>query len=91
MKIIFLLSFITIVSCAKTHQQRVACSNPEFSVELLFIVDDISVYRFYDSGYPHYFCNKGSTLSNKVHRQYVHNKNGGYYITYNTPEEIETH
>lgn len=42
-------------SCIAPAQKRVITSNTGIKVELLYKIDDCSVYRFYDGGYPRYF------------------------------------
>ena len=41
----------------------------EFQVQLLFEVDSIRVYRFYDQGYYHYFTNKKGVNLNGYSKQ----------------------
>lgn len=48
--------------CMNEAQQQVNSTNNNFQIELLFQVDSIKVYRFYD-GHYHYFC-KDMTMQN---------------------------
>lgn len=41
----------------------------EFNVQLLFEVDSIRVYRFYDQGHYHYFTNKKGVSLNGYSKQ----------------------
>lgn len=60
-KIIFVvLSVLLLVSCSENKGINVSTSDSinEIKVERLFVVDGITVYRFYDGGRVVYFTNK---------------------------------
>lgn len=60
-KIIFIaLSVLLLVSCSENKGINVPKSESinEIKVEKLFVVDGITVYRFYDGGRAVYFTNK---------------------------------
>lgn len=60
-KIIFIvLSVLSLVSCSENKGINVPKSDSinDIKVEKLFVVDGITVYRFYDGGKVVYFTNK---------------------------------
>ena len=60
-KIIFIvLSVLSLVSCSGNNGINVPKSESvnDIKVEKLFVVDGITVYRFYDGGKVVYFTNK---------------------------------
>lgn len=71
-KIIFIvLSVLSLVSCSENKGINVPTSDSinEIKVEKLFVVDGITVYRFYDGGRVVYFTNKKSEVK-ALHDEY---------------------
>ena len=69
--IIIVLSVLSIVSCSENKGINVPTSDSinEIKVEKLFVVDDITVYRFYDGGRVVYFTNRKGVV-NAIHDEY---------------------
>lgn len=71
-KIIFIvLSVLLLVSCNENKGTNVPTSDSinEIKVEKLFVVDGITVYRFYDGGNVVYFTNKKGEVK-ALHGEY---------------------
>lgn len=71
-KIIFIvLSVLSLVSCSENKGINVPTSDSinEIKVEKLFVVDGITVYRFYDCGRAVYFTNKNGKVK-ALHNEY---------------------
>lgn len=71
-KIIFIvLSVLSLVSCSENKGINVPTSDSinEIKVEKLFVVDGITVYRFYDGGRVAYFTNKKGEVK-ALHDEY---------------------
>ena len=68
--ILFVLVIFLLVSCNDNKGINVPTSDSinEIKVEKLFVVDGITVYRFYDGGIVVYFTNKRSDV------KYIHNE-----------------
>ena len=71
-KIIFIvLSVLSLVSCSENKGINVPKSDSinDIKVEKLFVVDGITVYRFYDGGRVVYFTNKKGEVK-ALHGEY---------------------
>lgn len=71
-KIILFVSVIfLLVSCKENKGINIPTSDSinEIKVEKLFVVDDITVYRFYDGGRTVYFTNKKGEVK-AIHDEY---------------------
>ena len=71
-KIIFIvLSVLSLVSCSENKGINVPKSDSinDIKVEKLFVVDGITVYRFYDGGRVVYFTNKKGVVK-ALHDEY---------------------
>lgn len=71
-KIIFIvLSVLSLVSCSENKGINVPKSESvnDIKVEKLFVVDGITVYRFYDGGKVVYFTNKKG-VAKSIHYEY---------------------
>lgn len=71
-KIIFvILSVLLLVSCSENKGINVPKSDSinDIKVEKLFVVDGITVYRFYDGGRVVYFTNKKG-VAKALHDEY---------------------
>ena len=64
--IVFVSVIFLLVSCNENKGIDVPTSDSinEIKVEKLFVVDGITVYRFYDGGRVVYFTNKKSEVKN---------------------------
>lgn len=60
MKYVIVCAFFLFSSCKKDAEKKVASTNNEFDVELLFEVDGCKVYRFLDGNYRYFTNCKGS-------------------------------
>lgn len=72
-KIIFIvLSVLSLVSCSENKGINVPTSDSinEIKVEKMFVVDGITVYRFYDGGRVVYFTNKKG-VAKALHGEYA--------------------
>ena len=71
--ILFVLVIFLLVSCNDNKGINVPTSDSinEIKVEKLFVVDGITVYRFYDGGIVVYFTNKRSDVKS-IHNEYDH-------------------
>ena len=60
-----ILAALLLASCADTTPvETKGTDNPNLAVSRMFTTDGCTVYRFYDTGYPHYFANcRGSTMT----------------------------
>ena len=71
--IISLFLAFALVGCANEGTPRPISGNKtnagEFQVQLLFEVDSIRVYRFWDQGHYHYFTNKKGVNLNGYSKQ----------------------
>ena len=69
--ILFVLVIFLLVSCNDNKGINVPTSDSinEIKVEKLFVVDGITVYRFYDGGIVVYFTNKRSDVKS-IHKEY---------------------
>ena len=69
--ILFVLVIFLLVSCNDNKGINVPTSDSinEIKVEKLFVVDGITVYRFYDGGIVVYFTNKRSDVKS-IHNEY---------------------
>ena len=69
--IIIVLSVLSLVSCSENKGINVPTSESinEIKVEKLFVVDGITVYRFYDGGRVVYFTNKIGEVKS-IHNEY---------------------
>ena len=69
--ILFVLVIFMLVSCNENKGINVPTSNSinEIKVEELFVVDSITVYRFYDGGRVVYFTNKRGEVKS-IHNEY---------------------
>ena len=69
--ILFVLVIFLLVSCNDNKGINVPTSDSinEIKVEKLFVVDDITVYRFYDGRRVVYFTNKKGVV-NALHGEY---------------------
>ena len=71
-KIILFVSVIfLLVSCKENKGINIPTSDSinEIKVEKLFVVDGITVYRFYDGGRTVYFTNKNGEVKS-IHKEY---------------------
>ena len=59
-KVIMIIAIVAILVGCDNKGTRVQISDSldEYKVEKLFVVDSITVYRFYDSGHAIYFTNR---------------------------------
>jgi hypothetical protein len=65
MKKILLIIPLLLISCKKDAESYVNVGkNKDFKVELIFEIDGIKMYRFYD-GRTHYFTNRGETITSQ--------------------------
>ena len=69
--ILFVLVIFLLVSCNDNEGINIPTSDSinEIKVEKLFVVDGITVYRFYDGGRVVYFTNKISEVKS-IHNEY---------------------
>lgn len=69
--ILFVLAIFLLVSCNENKGTNVPTSDSinEIKVEKLFVVDGITVYRFYDGGRVVYFTNKKG-VTKALHEEY---------------------
>ena len=69
--ILFVLVIFLLVSCNDNEGINIPTSDSinEIKVEKLFVVDGITVYRFYDGGIVVYFTNKISEVKS-IHNEY---------------------
>lgn len=72
-----LLAVLLAVGCTKSPVSVDKTNNPEVPVELLFEHEGCRVFRFYDTGRPHYFA---SCLGGTITHQPTGNKNAPTYI-----------
>jgi hypothetical protein len=80
-KIILIIAIICLYGCEeKTTPQQITIehSNEDFNVELLFEVDSIKVYRFYDGGRPVYFSKSQGRFD------YTYTRRAGKVTTHHT-------
>ena len=83
-KLICLLLVFFLISCEKNALTSQKTSNTEFSVDFLFEVDGIKVYRFYDGGRAHYFTSKGEAITTQTKTVF----NGKQFFTHSWEENI---
>lgn len=69
--ILFLSAILILVSCTENKGINVPTSDSinEIKVEKMFVVDGITVYRFYDGGRVVYFTNKKG-VTKAFHEEY---------------------
>jgi hypothetical protein len=69
--ILFVLAIFLLISCNENKGTNVPTSDSinEIKVEKLFVVDGITVYRFYDGGRVVYFTNKKG-VTKALHEEY---------------------
>jgi hypothetical protein len=70
MKKLLIVPFLLLAGCSQTEPEKtLATSNPQFEVDVIGKVDGCTIYRFRDSGRPHYFvkCADGAaqTMTNQ--------------------------
>lgn len=65
MKILFFIITLFFISCQKEALLIQQSNNKLFTVSLLFEFEGCKVYRFEDSGNPHYYTNCTETISEK--------------------------
>ena len=68
-KYIIIAATFFLFGCEKQAEKIEASTNPQITIDTLFNKDGCTVYRFYDSGYGHYFarCGADSSIDSRIH------------------------